>query len=255
LIGAETRQKLDSLSKGEDMIGLKSFLLSIPGVFAVSVLLTLIVLAESIFPPWAPYFIVYAILAIAIPVCLKTYRFGSVRQVFGDHWRLFLTILVLAVVVDEGVFTWLYQHVLDVFGVGGNAFFSLNAAIDVLANAAAHKFSITKDAALGLYALFIVVWAPVGEELFYRGYIQGALRQTKSYKISAIVSAIFFSVRHATHVFFLWPNVPWVAALSWVVGTFFFGLFMSYLYEKTKSLYPPIIVHAAVNVVELLFSS
>jgi membrane protease YdiL (CAAX protease family) len=55
-------------------------------------------------------------------------------------------------------------------------------------------------------------------------------------------------------LFFLWPDVPLVAAGSWVLGTFVFGLLMSYLYEKTRSLYPPMIVHTAINIVELLLS-
>jgi len=45
-----------------------------------------------------------------------------------------------------------------------------------------------------------------------------------------------------------------VAAASWVAGAFVFGLFMSYLYEKTRSLYPVILVQAGVNLIEILLS-
>jgi membrane protease YdiL (CAAX protease family) len=68
------------------------------------------------------------------------------------------------------------------------------------------------------------------------------------------VSAAFFGIRHATHLFFLWPNVPWIAAASWAAGAFVFGLFMSYLYEKTRSLYPLMLVHAGVNIIEIALS-
>jgi membrane protease YdiL (CAAX protease family) len=233
---------------------LKSWLLSGTGVVVVASVLTLIVLAESIFPPWAPYFIIYAILAIVIPLALKTYQFGSFWKVLRSHWKLILGIFVLALAVDEGLFTLLYQRILDGFGVGGNAFYSLNAAVNVMTGAAAQKLNITQDAALMLYALFLVVWAPIGEELFYRGYMQGVLRKIGGFRMSALVSAAFFGIRHATHLFFLWPNVPWVAAASWVAGAFVFGLFMSYLYEKTRSLYPTMLVHAAVNIIEIALS-
>lgn len=233
------------------MMKLRAWCLSGTGIVWVGVVLTLIVLAESIFPPWAPYFIVYAFLAIFIPLALKTYAFGSFRAVLSSKWKLILSLFVVAVIVDEGIATWLYQRLLDSFGVGGNAFYSLNAATELLAGEAARKFSITRDTALALYALFIVVWAPLGEELFYRGYMQGALRQTRSLRVSALVSAAFFGIRHATHFFFLWPNVPWIAAASWVISAFVFGLLMSYLYEKTRSLYPPMLVHVGVNLVEL----
>jgi membrane protease YdiL (CAAX protease family) len=214
----------------------------------------LIVLTESIFQPWAPYFIIYAILAIVIPLVLKTYQFGSFGTVFRSHWKLILGIFVLALVVDEGIFTLLYQRILDGFGVGGNAFYSLHAAVNVMPGAAAKKLYISPDAALMFYALFLVVWAPIGEELFYRGYLQGVLRKNGGFRMSALVSDAFFGLRHATHLFFLWPNVPWVAAASWVVGAFVFGLFMSYLYEKTRSLYPTMLVHAAVNIIEIAMS-
>jgi membrane protease YdiL (CAAX protease family) len=220
----------------------------------IATVLTLIVLAESIFPPWAPYFIVYAFLAIIIPLALKTYQFGSFGTVLRSHWKLILGIFVVALIVDEGIFTLLYQRILDGFGVGGNAYYSLNAAVEVMTGAAAYKLNITQDTALILYALFLVVWAPIGEELFYRGYMQGVLRKFGSFRVSALVSAAFFGIRHATHLFFLWPNVPWVAAASWVVGAFVFGLLMSYLYEKTHSLYPPMLVHAAVNIIEIALS-
>jgi membrane protease YdiL (CAAX protease family) len=68
------------------------------------------------------------------------------------------------------------------------------------------------------------------------------------------VSAAFFGLRHATHLFFLRPNVPLVAAGSWVVGTFVFGWLMSYLYEKTRSLYPLMLIHAGVNLIEIMLS-
>jgi membrane protease YdiL (CAAX protease family) len=233
---------------------LKTWFLSGTGVVVIATALTLIVLAESIFPPWAPYFIIYALLAIIIPLALKTYQFGSFRAVMQSHWKLILGIFLVALIVDQGIFTWLYQSILNGFGVGGNAYYSLNAAVEVMTGAAARKLNITQDAALILYALFLVVWAPIGEELFYRGYMQGVLRKFNSFKVSALVSSVFFGIRHATHLFFLWPNVPWVAAASWVASAFVFGLLMSYLYEKTRSLYPTMLVHAAVNIIEIALS-
>jgi membrane protease YdiL (CAAX protease family) len=232
---------------------LKTWLLSDVGVVGVGIGLTLIVLAESIFPPWAPYFIFYALLATFIPLALQTCQFGSFRTVLRINWRLISSVFVVAVIWNEGT-ARLYERVLAGLGLGGNPFFSLNAALDVLTDMAARKFGMTFDAALALYALFVLVWAPVGEELFYRGYMQGVLRRSRSFKVSALVSAVFFGIRHATHLFFLWPNVPWVAAGSWVLITFVFGLLMSYLYEKTRSLYPLMLVHVGVNLVEIILS-
>jgi membrane protease YdiL (CAAX protease family) len=232
----------------------RAWLLSESGVFGVGIVLTLIVLAESIFPPWAPYFILYAVLAILIPLVVRTYQFGSFWAVLKTYWQLILGILIIALIWDEGISTWGYERLLTMLGVGSDPFYSLNAALQLLAETAARKFGITPDAALMLYAVFILVWAPIGEELFYRGYMQGVLRQFGSFRMSALVSAAFFGIRHATHLFFLWPHVPWVAAASWSVGAFVFGLLMSYLYEKTNSLYAPMVVHVAINLIEIVLA-
>jgi membrane protease YdiL (CAAX protease family) len=232
----------------------RNWMLTVPGALTVAAALTLIVLAESIFPPWAPYFILYAVLAIVIPLALGSCAFGSFRGVIARHWKLILGVFVLALIVDQGIAGWLYQGVLDIFGAGGNPFYSLDAALADLADGAAVKFGISAADALGLYALFLLLWAPIGEELFYRGYLQGVLRSAGSFRLSALVSAAFFGIRHATHLFFLYPDIPWGAAAAWTAGAFVFGLFMSYLYEKTRSLYPLMLVHAGVNLIEIVLS-
>jgi membrane protease YdiL (CAAX protease family) len=224
------------------------------GVIGIATALTIIVLVESIFPPWAPYFIIYAGLAILIPLLLHTYHFGPFWTVLKNNWRIILIIFAIAFILDEGISSWLYQHILNSLGIGGNPYYSIDAALGLLASTAAQKFNITYDQAMLLYALFILVWAPIGEELFYRGYIQGVLRQHGSFKMATLVSAAFFGIRHAAHFFFLWPNVPLVAAISWAASTFVFGLLMSYLYEKTHSLFPPMLVHLGVNLIEIILS-
>lgn len=231
----------------------KNWLLTTNGVIGISTLLTSIVLVESIFPPWAPYFIVYAILAILIPSVLKTARFGSFRTALTSHWKIFLGCLVVAVIWDQGIFTQLYEYSLNRLGIGNDPFYSLNTASEILLDAAATKLDITVDSATILYALFVLVWAPIGEELFYRGYIQEVLRDTKGFRVAALVSAAFFGIRHATHLFFLWPNVPLVAAGIWSINAFGGGLLFSYLYEKTNSLYLPMLVHAGTNIVGIIF--
>ncbi|HEX2945856.1 MAG TPA: type II CAAX endopeptidase family protein [Clostridia bacterium] len=233
---------------------LKAWLLSRIGCIAAGAVLTMIVLAESVFPPWAPYFIIYALLALVIPIVLKSYRFGAFRDVMRSGWKLTLCIFVIALAVDQGIFSWLYEWILAALGLGGDTFYSLNAALIALAEKAAVKFNITQDMAMLLYALFVLIWAPIGEELFYRGYIQETLRKCNSFKVSALVSAGFFGIRHMTHLFFLWPDVPFVASCIWALSTFVFGMFMSRLYEKTSSLYPVMLVHAGVNLIELVLS-
>jgi membrane protease YdiL (CAAX protease family) len=231
---------------------LKSWLLSEAGILSIGAILTLIVLAESIFPPWAPYFIIYACLAIYVPLAVKAYSFGSFKAVLKNNWRLIIGVFVIVLIWDQAVITWLYGRLLEALGLADNPYYALNAALEALAGLAAHKFGISRDTAFMIYALFVVIWAPVGEELFYRGYIHGMLRRTRGFWTASLVSAAFFGIRHATHLFFLWPNLPMVAMSIWVVDTFVFGLLMNYLYEKTHSLYPLILIHVGVNIVGVM---
>ena len=233
---------------------LKNWLMSGKGCITVAIILTLIVFAESIYPPWAPYFIIYAILAIIIPLFSGNCRFGPFWTILKSNWRLILGIFTIAVIVNEGIFAWLYERILFDLGLSANPFYSLKAAMGTLSARAAVKFGITQDTAMMFYALFIIIWAPIGEELFYRGYLHGILRRFNSFKLSAPVSAAFFGIRHMTHEFFLWPDYPWIAAGSWAMSAFVFGLLMSYLYEKSRSIYPLILVHAGINLIDLMIS-
>jgi len=228
---------------------LKTWLLSRNGVLIVSVLLTLIVLAESLLPPWAPFFVIYAVLAICIPLALKTYRFGRFRTVMASAWLLTLAIFVLDVIWDQGMWGWLYPRVLDGFGVGADPFWSVDAAMEAMLQKTVPDLGVSLETSQMLLAFFMLIWAPIGEELFYRGYVYGTLRKRHSFWAAALISAAFFGVRHATHFFYLWPQVPWAAAGAWAVSTFGYGMYISYLYEKTDSLYPPILEHVLINIV------
>ena len=172
----------------------KNALLSGGGAVAVGVLLTLIVLLESLPPcPWSPYFIVYAVLAIAIPLWLKTYRFGRISEVLRRHWKVFLAVLAAAFVYDMGE-DMLYNWLINSMGLAGNPQYDFGAALKALAAGASAKFGISQSAAMLVYALYILVWAPIGEELFYRGYMYGALQD----RYDVYASAIAVSYTHLT---------------------------------------------------------
>ncbi|MEM7575962.1 MAG: CPBP family intramembrane glutamic endopeptidase [Planctomycetota bacterium] len=90
-----------------------------------------------------------------------------------------------------------------------------------------------------------VVFAPVLEELFHRGFLQTALvrRLGPTRRWVAIVGvALFFAVMHL-------GAVPWVAMPALVL----LGVCFGFLYERTGSLWPPILVHAAFNAINVAY--
>ena len=81
--------------------------------------------------------------------------------------------------------------------------------------------------------LFIVLVGPVGEELIMRGVIcEGLLRNTTPAK-AIVWSSIIFSVFHLN---------PWQG-----ITAFVFGCFVGWLYWKTRSIIPCILVHVFHN--------
>lgn len=92
---------------------------------------------------------------------------------------------------------------------------------------------------LGVVVVITVV-APLGEELFFRGFFFGALRNWRGPWLAAVLTGAAFGLVHAggSPVVFLLPLA-------------LFGVGLCLLYEWTGSLYPPIALHALNNSVAL----
>ncbi len=93
---------------------------------------------------------------------------------------------------------------------------------------------------LALVVVLITVVAPVGEELFFRGYFFGALRNWKGFWPAAIITGAVFGAIHIGS-----------SPIGFTVPLAFFGFALCLLYERTGSLYPSIALHALNNSVAL----
>jgi membrane protease YdiL (CAAX protease family)/uncharacterized RDD family membrane protein YckC len=89
-----------------------------------------------------------------------------------------------------------------------------------------------------LGGILIVVFAPVSEEMFFRGFVYGALRTRMGLWPAAAISAVVFGLPHVTS-----------ADLSIVPPLVIFGLLLAWLYEYTGSLGPPIALHMINNAI------
>jgi membrane protease YdiL (CAAX protease family) len=93
---------------------------------------------------------------------------------------------------------------------------------------------------LPVQALLIVVAASFSEEICFRGMLFGGLRHRMGRIAAAVAAASVFGVLHAT------------TGVSAVPPLIAFGFALALLYEKTGSLWPPIILHAFNNSLALL---
>jgi membrane protease YdiL (CAAX protease family) len=93
-------------------------------------------------------------------------------------------------------------------------------------------------AGLVLSVLSIGIAAPLGEEMFFRGFAFNALKRRFGLAAGLIVSSLLFTLPH-TYALGLLP-------------VFLLGLLMAWIYHNSGSLWIPILVHATNNTASVL---
>lgn len=83
-----------------------------------------------------------------------------------------------------------------------------------------------------------VVVAPVAEEVFFRGFVFSGLRQRYGWQKAAMISSVAFAVLH------LRPAA--------VIPIFILGYIFAYLYHRSESVWPAVLMHITVNTLGLL---
>lgn len=88
---------------------------------------------------------------------------------------------------------------------------------------------------LAITGVAVILAAPVGEELFFRGFLFGSLRGRMGFGGAASISGAVFAVTH---------YIPLLMPLFFVVG-----LGLAWVYERRGSLWTCMVAHAAFNAV------
>jgi membrane protease YdiL (CAAX protease family) len=92
---------------------------------------------------------------------------------------------------------------------------------------------------IAFFAVTAAVVAPLAEETFFRGFAFQGLKKRYGQGWGIFLSALLFSLAHMSP--------------SGLVPIFILGLMLAWLFNKTKSIWPCIIVHCAYNSIALLF--
>lgn len=88
------------------------------------------------------------------------------------------------------------------------------------------------------FALLVAVLVPVAEETFFRGFVYPPLRRRYGARLATLLSAAFFAAVHLQVVNFL--------------PILLLGVVLAAVYERTGSLLPAMVIHAANNLVALI---
>lgn len=82
------------------------------------------------------------------------------------------------------------------------------------------------------YIIWLIILTPFIEELFFRGLIFGTLKEISGYKSALVLQAILFTVIHNE------------TAIADMLPLFVSGLALGYVYHRSESLFPSIIIHS-----------
>lgn len=127
------------------------------------------------------------------------------------------------------------------WGAGGGA---VAAACGMVYLVALHNFGWFEDAGrpprldVRWLAALAVIAAPLAEEFIFRGLIFGGLRRSLGLLPSILMSAALFAIMH--------PPVS-------MAPVFVLGVATAYVYDRTRSLLAPVLVHAIYNGAVLYF--
>lgn len=119
-------------------------------------------------------------------------------------------------------------------GLLGVAILLSNGASDPFANP---FLELLSDADEGLRTRLLIeacLWAPIFEELAFRGALFGGLRARFGFLPSALISSIAFGSAHAY-------DAVGIAGIIWV------GFALAWLYERTRSIWACMLAHALFN--------
>jgi len=92
---------------------------------------------------------------------------------------------------------------------------------------------LTETSSPGLFVLTAVIIAPVVEEIFFRGFLFAGLKNRHTWPMAMIISSGLFALLHLS---------PLAAP-----PIFLLGLVFAYLYQRSCSIWPAVIIHSLVN--------
>ena len=225
------------------------------GVLVVSLALMVVAGLENGPAPWSPYYVVYAGLATILPLRWKTYRFGPLKAVPWWMWALAPILAIILQATASVIVNVVYAQF--VVKLGGPArledpVIGVPAMFQAMYAAASMKLGIDIETVRVTYLAFLVAWAGFGEEVYFRGYVQGVLRERKGARYAILVASALFAVRHYMQMALLFPKYPVFAATAWCAMAFPVGIVLGIIYERTKSLWIPVTVHYLFNIIPFL---
>lgn len=164
----------------------------------------------------------------------KDYEFPGAKEVRKDVFLGFISwFIALPVVITVSQLAEVLTSML--FGKPEEQ----QVAVEALKNATDHPFAFVT------VLISILVFAPFLEEFLFRGVLQSWIRRKSGAVWAIFISAFAFALLHYAPEQG-WTNIPLITSL------FVLGCYLGFVYEKTRSLFAPIVLHVTFNFVSVI---
>jgi membrane protease YdiL (CAAX protease family) len=172
------------------------------------------------------------------------------RRAAGLTWSMTPRSVLIAAVAGGVASLACFALGYALFGSGGDNWFV------TIANNYRQTMDTTGWPVARLHLIFTIpalIFSPIGEEIFFRGYLQYALERRFSVRASTIAECAAFGLVHLCHHGLLLTAAgiamrPLSGPL-WVVLMFSAALLFAYLRKSSGSVVPAIVAHVAFNLV------
>ncbi|MDP2922634.1 MAG: type II CAAX endopeptidase family protein [Candidatus Omnitrophota bacterium] len=156
-------------------------------------------------------------------ISLKTFGFNLKKRCFSFTLKSYITILPVIL----GLF-FLNYSILEKMGMR----FSLNPVIGLF-------LSLKDNFLVSILLLQIILFGPLAEELFFRGFLYNLAKQKYGFVASALIVSSIFAMLHRN------PQE--------IFPLFILSAAMCYIYERTQNIASPIIFHILHNSLSMSF--
>lgn len=171
-------------------------------------------------------------------------RVGLVRSNSAKHYWTAITDGAILALVCYGLGLFLFDLSDD------NWFISIKESY-------LRTFDTTGMSVERLFIIFTIpalIFSPIGEEIFFRGFLQEALTTKFSYRNAMIIDSLFFALIHLFHHGIVKDRQGEIhfyplSGLIWVALMFITAWVFALLKKKSGSIYPAILSHAVFNLV------
>lgn len=113
-----------------------------------------------------------------------------------------------------------------------------------------YKSYLETEEVFGMPLTMTILFAPIFEELIFRGWILGELRKRHSAMKALVYSSVLFGLWHLKNIFYFDLED---LAYQMIYAAVIVGPMLAWLTLKTKTLWPGVILHYINNIGSLVF--